>query len=124
MYFKLFGTTGTWEQTEIKPINANKGMRFPSDSLVEVEMDGPIIGDLRKLKIWHSGQTLKEGWYLDYVEVSCPKLKNSWKFNCDRLISKFRAPEYKNSALLISNDQVVTPEINQNSAGNATHIFE
>ncbi len=120
MFFKLFGTNGNWEQTEIKPISTNKDMKFPPDSLVEVDMNGPIIGDLKKIKIWHNGKTLKEGWHLDYVEINCAKLKKTWKFTCDRLISKFRAPEYKNSALLISNDQIITPEINQNSAGNGT----
>jgi hypothetical protein len=27
-------------------------MKFPADSLIDTELVGPIIGDLKKLKIW------------------------------------------------------------------------
>ena len=139
MFFKLFGTAGTWNQTELKPLNSGKDVKFPAESLVEIELDGPMIGELRKLKIWvnsqnccvqdevsflmiiefkHSGKTIKEGWYLEHVEVMCPKLKQSWKFVCDRWLSNHRAPEYKTTALLLSNDQILPPEqLNQNTAG-------
>lgn len=49
--FKLFGDAGTWEQTELKPKNST-GIKFPTNSIVEIELNGPILGELNKLKIW------------------------------------------------------------------------
>lgn len=61
--FVLYGSAGTWEQTELKPKNNNSGIKFPQNSLVEVELMGPIIGDLKKLKIWVN-RKLKEKFCL------------------------------------------------------------
>ena len=52
----------------------------------------------------HSGKSIKEGWFLEYVEISCAKLKQTWKFVCNQWLCKNRPPEYKCSALLVSND--------------------
>ena len=55
VFFKLIGTSGVWNQGEFKiPASAvnSKQMKFPPDSLVECELVGPIIGELKKLKIW------------------------------------------------------------------------
>jgi hypothetical protein len=104
------GAYGNWNQTELLPSNKNnKEIKFPAESLVEIEMEGPVIGDLRKLKIWHTAKSIKDGWYLSYVEVNCPKLKQSWKFVCDKWLSKNRPPEYKNSAVLFSNELISLP---------------
>ena len=58
MFFKVFGTGGTWNQTELKPSNSGKDIKFPAESLVEIELDGPMIGELRKIKIWVSFKSL------------------------------------------------------------------
>jgi hypothetical protein len=55
VYIKLFGSVGTWEQTELKvdPKTAkNPNFKFPPDSLVMISMVGPVVGDLKKIKIW------------------------------------------------------------------------
>lgn len=49
--FKLFGEAGIWHQTELNPKNTS-GIKFPSNSIVELELNGPILGQLKKLKIW------------------------------------------------------------------------
>lgn len=50
MWFKIIGTAGVWEKTELK--KKNKEVNFAADSLVEIEIEGPVIGDLKKIKIW------------------------------------------------------------------------
>ena len=52
MFFQLFGTSANWNQTELKPNSSNKEFKFAANSLVEVELDGPLIGEVKKLKIW------------------------------------------------------------------------
>ena len=55
VFFKLFGTAGTWQTTELKidPSKIiNPNLKFSPDSLVEVKLVGPVIGDLKRLKIW------------------------------------------------------------------------
>ena len=52
MFFKLFGTSANWNQTELKPNSSNKEFKFAANSLVDVELDGPLIGDIKKVKIW------------------------------------------------------------------------
>jgi hypothetical protein len=57
VHFKLIGSAGVWEQTELKvdPKTAkNPSFKFPPDSLVEINMIGPVVGDLKKIKIWVS----------------------------------------------------------------------
>lgn len=77
-----------------------------------------MIGDLRKLKIWHTGKTIKEGWLLEFVEITCIKLKQSWRFVCDKWLSKHRAPDYKPSVVLLSNEQIKSQsQINPNATG-------
>ncbi len=39
---------------------------------------------------------------MDYVEIFCTKLKQTWKFICNRWVSNHRPPAYKNSILLNS----------------------
>ena len=49
----MIGTSGIWNQTELKVGHTNKmQMKFPPDSIIECELQGPIIGDLKKLRIW------------------------------------------------------------------------
>lgn len=52
VYFKLFGSAGDWAQTELRANKKFGEKKFPDDSLVDVYLDGPVIGDLEKLKIW------------------------------------------------------------------------
>jgi hypothetical protein len=55
VYFKLFGSAGTWEQTPLKvdsKTTKNTSMKFPPNSLAEINLVGPVIGDLKKIKIW------------------------------------------------------------------------
>lgn len=109
-------------------------MKFPPDSLIEAEINGPIIGDLKKLKIWvnfkfslinqysinnlllkkkHNGKSIKDGWWLDYVEISCAKLKQTWKFINNKWLSNHRPPDYKNTVTLnsisdtVANDKIL-----------------
>ena len=52
VWFKLFGAAGTWEKTDLKPSKMNREMKFPAGSIVEIDLEGPIVGDLKKIKIW------------------------------------------------------------------------
>ncbi len=52
MWFKIIGTTGVWDKTELKNQKQNKEIKFLSGSLVEIELEGPFIGDLKIIKIW------------------------------------------------------------------------
>jgi hypothetical protein len=53
VWFKLTGSAGEWSQTELRtPLKKFGEIKFPADSLVEIQMEGPVIGDLEKLKIW------------------------------------------------------------------------
>ena len=103
VYFKLYGSAGTWEQTEIKHGKKTaqpSGLKFPPDSLVEINMIGPLIGDLRRLKLWHNSKSIKDAWYVDYVEITCYQLKQTWRFVCDQWLSEHRAPNFSNSVML------------------------
>lgn len=55
VFFKLYGSAGTWNQTELKvdakSVAANS-YKFAPDSVVEINLVGPVIGDLKRLKIW------------------------------------------------------------------------
>lgn len=52
------------------------------------------------LIIKHDGKSIKDAWYLDFVEIVCYELEQSWRFICDRWLSTHRAPEYSSSAML------------------------
>lgn len=90
-------------------------MKFPPNSQVELELDGPIIGDLKKLRIWHDGKSIKEGWYLEYVEITSYKLKQTWRFVCDQWLSIHRPPNNSNSVLLSLTSSLLGNERFRNS---------
>jgi hypothetical protein len=48
----------------------------------------------------HDGKSIKDAWYLDYVEVTCHQLQQTWRFICDHWLSTHRAPNYSNTAVL------------------------
>lgn len=47
VWFKLYGSAGVWETTQF-PSTA----KFTTGSQVEMVLDGPLIGDLRKIRVW------------------------------------------------------------------------
>jgi hypothetical protein len=112
----LFGTAGTWESTELKGSNLNKELKFPPNSLVELELNGPVIGDLKKIKIWHNGKSIKDGWYLEYIEITSYKLKQVWRFVCDQWICLHRPPNLNPIVLSLSNS-LLNNERFRNSTG-------
>jgi hypothetical protein len=59
VWFKIIGTDGVWEKTEFKNKNKNREVNFAADSLVEIDIEGPVIGDLKTIKIWVFGIYLK-----------------------------------------------------------------
>jgi hypothetical protein len=46
----LFGSAGKWK-TKLKVRRSDK-IKFPANSLVEIKLKGPPLGELGKLKIW------------------------------------------------------------------------
>ena len=116
MWFKLFGTAGTWDSTELKGPHLNKDMKFAANSSVEVELNGPVIGDLKKIKIWHEGKSNKDGWYLEYIEITSFKLKQVWRFVCDQWICLHRPPNLNPITLSLSNN-LLNNERFRNSTG-------
>jgi hypothetical protein len=45
-----------------------------------------------------------DGWFLDYVEISCIELKKTWMFFCNKWLSKHRPPNYKRVSVLYPGD--------------------
>ncbi len=109
VYFKLYGSAGVWEETELKPASNNE-TKFAPNSLTEVNLVGPVIGDMKKFKIWHDGKSIKDSWYLDFVEITCYKLSQTVRFICDQWLSTFRPPNYSNSIVLNLHDNIFDNE--------------
>ncbi|CAF0724098.1 unnamed protein product [Brachionus calyciflorus] len=118
--FKLYGTAGIWETTELKPKGSSNTEKFPSNSLVEIELNGPVIGDLKKLKIWHNGKSIKDGWYLDFIEITCYAQMQTWRFVCDQWLSTHRPPNNSNTAIISLNNNSI---FNNEKIRNMTEYF-
>jgi hypothetical protein len=52
VWFKIYGTAGIWEATQLRPNRTNVDAKFTPGSLVEIDLEGPVIGDLKRIKIW------------------------------------------------------------------------
>jgi hypothetical protein len=48
----------------------------------------------------HDGKSIKDAWYLDYVEITCHQLTQTWRFVCDHWLSTHRAPNFSNLVVL------------------------
>ncbi len=101
----------------MKGANLNKELSFAPNSEVELELNGPVIGDLKKLKIWHDGKSIKDGWYLEYIEITSYKLKQTWRFVCDQWLSLHRPPNKSSSIVLSLTNSLMSNERFRNSTG-------
>lgn len=101
VWFSLYGTKGHWPKTELKKQKTFNGqIRYPPNSESCFKLNGPEIGELTKLKIWHNSQSPKDGLYLDFVEITCTELEKTWKFNYNQWISKYRPPNFSNETVI------------------------
>lgn len=51
----------------------------------------------------HNGKSIRDGWYLDFVEIICYSQKQTWRFVCDQWISIHRPPNYSSMVTLTLN---------------------
>ena len=50
-----------------------------------------IVTNRLSLDFKHNGKYLKDDWYLDFVEITCYKLNQTWRFVCDQWLSKTKS---------------------------------
>jgi hypothetical protein len=87
VYLVLHGSKGESERVPLDkclnnkdPFERGKVDLFSVESTVDV-------GKLEKLTVGHDGQGAGAGWYLDWIEVTCPTSGKVYRFGADRWLA-------------------------------------
>ncbi|PAA79474.1 hypothetical protein BOX15_Mlig008366g2 [Macrostomum lignano] len=83
----LFGDSG---DSGVVPLQRSKTYsdKFERGHCDEFEIELVDIGELKKIKLGHDNSNPRPDWYVEKVEIDCPKLGTSWLFNVGEWIGK------------------------------------
>ncbi|PAA87710.1 hypothetical protein BOX15_Mlig005461g1 [Macrostomum lignano] len=83
----LFGDSG---DSGVIPLQQSKTHvnKFERNNCDEFEIELVDIGELHKIQIGHDNANPWPDWYLEKVEIDCPRLGMSWVFPCGEWIGK------------------------------------
>ncbi|KAL9979179.1 hypothetical protein ACROYT_G016801 [Oculina patagonica] len=65
--------------------------QFHSGSTEHFNIKGPDVGELIQLIIQHDGRERKQGWFLDEIQVTNPRKKQTWTFPCHQWLSLYES---------------------------------
>ncbi|KAM4578886.1 lipoxygenase homology domain-containing protein 1 [Fundulus diaphanus] len=82
--FGEYGDTGTLPLKE--STNRNKFERKMKDVFRFPEMLS--LGELSKVRVWHDNKGPAPGWHLEYIDVKDEAMDQTFRFPCDRWLSK------------------------------------
>ncbi|WAR01120.1 LOXH1-like protein, partial [Mya arenaria] len=88
VYVTLFGDNGDSGPIHLKKSDTNKDP-FENDQIDVFTINGILsLGELSKCRVWHDNKGFGAAWHLEHIEVEDLGLRKSYKFHCDKWLSK------------------------------------
>uniref|UniRef100_A0A8C6KKR9 ST8 alpha-N-acetyl-neuraminide alpha-2,8-sialyltransferase 5 n=1 Tax=Nothobranchius furzeri TaxID=105023 RepID=A0A8C6KKR9_NOTFU len=83
----IFGENGDTGTLTLK--ESNKSNKFERKQVDTFHFaDVLSLGDLSKVRVWHDNTGLAPGWHLEHIDVKDEILDKTFRFPCDRWLSK------------------------------------
>ncbi|XP_041436582.1 lipoxygenase homology domain-containing protein 1 [Xenopus laevis] len=87
VFLIIFGENGDSGPLALKQSNnSNKFEKGKSDLFRFTDMLS--LGDLCKVRVWHDNSGIGPGWHLEFIEIKDETMNSSFRFQCDRWLSK------------------------------------